>query len=201
MPKLKYQNNPMKKIIISVLAIKTGTLTKNKMYVEKIFLDDKWYERTEFKSLLMSEEKSLLIQALYLNNNTIEDAEKRYNGDSTEIALLELAKEFAAQSAETPRLAEIEFDSDRKLMTTFHHYKNKIISFTKGAPDVLLKRCVNVDINKLQQQVDEMASQGLRVLGFAYHYWDLLPEKINSDIHENGFVFFKIYCFDRCAKR
>ena len=168
---------------------KTGTLTKNKMYVEKIFLDNTWYERTAFKSILSSEEKSLLIQALHLNNDVVEDNQKKFRGDSTEIALMELAGEFNAGRDETLRLAEIEFDSDRKLMTTFHSYQNKIISFTKGAPDVLLKRCVNVDIHKLQQQVDKMASQGLRLLGFAYHYWNLLPEKTNSDIHENDLHF------------
>jgi Ca2+-transporting ATPase len=74
-------------------------------------------------------------------------------------------------------------------MTTFHNYQDKIISFTKGAPDILLNRCVDVDVNGLQHQVDKMASQGLRILGFAYRYWDSLPEKPGTDIHENSLHF------------
>jgi Ca2+-transporting ATPase len=168
---------------------KTGTLTKNKMYVEKVFLNKTWYERTSLKSIQPSEQVSLFLQALSLNNDAIEDRDKDFKGDSTEIALMELARELKVQHGHTARLAEIEFDSDRKLMTTFHSYQNKIISFTKGAPDVLLNRCVDVDENKLQQQVDKMASQGLRVLGFAYRYWDSLPEKPGTDIHENKLHF------------
>jgi Ca2+-transporting ATPase len=74
-------------------------------------------------------------------------------------------------------------------MTTFHHYQNKIISFTKGAPDILLDHCVDVDAGQLQQQVDEIASKGLRILGFAYRYWDSLPEKPGMDTHEYGLHF------------
>jgi P-type Ca2+ transporter type 2C len=168
---------------------KTGTLTKNKMYVEKVFLNDAWHERASLTSTKSFEKLYLFLQALALNNDAIQDRDKDFKGDSTEIALMELARELKVQYDHTPRLAEIEFDSDRKLMTTFHSYQNKIISFTKGAPDVLLNRCVDVDVNKLQQQVDKMASQGLRVLGFAYRYWDSLPEKPGTDIHENELHF------------
>jgi P-type Ca2+ transporter type 2C len=168
---------------------KTGTLTKNKMYVEKIFVNDTWYERTLLKSIPPSEQIRLFLQALALNNDVIEDHHKNFKGDSTEIALMELARELKVQWKDSPRLAEIEFDSDRKLMTTFHNYQDKIISFTKGAPDVLLNRCVDVDVNELQHQVDKMASQGLRILGFAYQYWDSLPEKLRTDIHEDSLCF------------
>jgi Ca2+-transporting ATPase len=168
---------------------KTGTLTKNKMFVEKIFLNDRWYERTSLKSIRPTEQICLFLQALPRNNDVIRDRDKKLKGDSTEIALMELAEELKVKWDHSPRLAEIEFDSERKLMTTFHHYQNKIISFTKGAPDVLLNRCVNVDVNKLQHQVDKIASQGLRILGFAYRYWDLLPEIPDSDIHENKLQF------------
>lgn len=168
---------------------KTGTLTKNKMYVEKVFLKETWYERNALKSMQVSGQSNLFMQALALNNDAIEDKNKIFKGDSTEIALMELAKELKVHGNHSPRLGEIEFDSDRKLMTTFHKYENKIISFTKGAPDVLLNRCVDIDVNKLQQQVDKIASQGLRILGFAYRFWDSLPEKPATDIHENKLHF------------
>ena len=74
-------------------------------------------------------------------------------------------------------------------MTTFHSYQDKIISFTKGAPDILLNRCVDTNIDELQHQVDEMAARGQRVLGFAYRYWDSLPDTADSETHEYGLQF------------
>ena len=168
---------------------KTGTLTKNKMYVEKVFLKDRWYERNIFKSIEPSEKVKLFLQALSLNNDVIEDHLHEFKGDSTEIALMELARELKVGPDRSQRLAEMQFDSDRKMMTTFHNYQDKIISFTKGAPDVLLNRCVDVDVHKLQKQVDAMASEGLRVLGFAYRFWDSLPKNPDTRIHENKLHF------------
>lgn len=168
---------------------KTGTLTKNKMHVEKIFFNNLWQETSSLKSMQPSEQLNLFLQALSLNNDATEDSQKNFIGDSTEIALMECARELNVKPEDSPRLAEIEFDSDRKLMTTFHRYKNEIISFTKGAPDILLNRCVDINAKNLQQQVDKMASKGLRILGFAYRYWDLLPEKPNTDAHEQALHF------------
>jgi Ca2+-transporting ATPase len=124
-----------------------------------------------------------------MNNDAVEDADKNIKGDSTEIALMEVAREHQIKPDTLPRLAEIAFDSDRKLMTTFHAYENKFISFTKGAPDILLQRCVHTDTPLLQQQVDDMAAKGHRVLGFACRYWDTLPENPSSEIHESELQF------------
>lgn len=168
---------------------KTGTLTKNKMQVEDVFVNGQLYERNTLSSVKQQENVTLLLNAFALNNDAVEDADKILKGDSTEIALMEVAIEHQVKPDALLRVAEIAFDSDRKLMTTFHKYENKIISFTKGAPDILLQRCVNIDTAVLQQQVDEMAAKGHRVLGFAYHYWDELPESLNSKIHESGLQF------------
>jgi len=86
---------------------------------------------------------------------------------------------------------KVAFDAERKLMTTFHSHQHKIISFTKGAPDILLQQCTDVDIAELQNKVDAMASKGQRVLGFAYRYWDSLPDNPDSkhdefDLHFLG---------------
>ncbi len=168
---------------------KTGTLTKNKMHVEQVFVNGQLYERNALVSIKQNENVGLLLNAFALNNDAIEDSNKNIKGDSTEIALMEVARELQVKSDALPRLAEIAFDSDRKMMTTFHAHENKIISFTKGAPDILLHRCVNVDISLLQQQVDDMAEKGHRVLGFAYRYWETLPENPNSEIHESSLQF------------
>ena len=168
---------------------KTGTLTKNKMHVEEVFVNGQLYERNALSSMQNQPEVMLLLQAFALNNDAVEDADKVIKGDSTEVALMEVAREYNVKTDSLPRVAEIAFDSSRKLMTTFHTQGNKIISFTKGAPDILLQRCVNVDASKLQQQVDDMAAKGHRVLGFACRYWDKLPQNPESEVHESGLQF------------
>jgi P-type Ca2+ transporter type 2C len=168
---------------------KTGTLTKNKMHVEDVFVNGKLYERNALPTIKEQEEVKLLLHAFALNNDAVEDGDKIIKGDSTEIALMEVAREQKIQPDTWPRLAEIAFDADRKLMTTFHSHDNKIISFTKGAPDILLQRCENIDLPAMQKQVDDMAIEGHRILGFAYRYWNTLPENAGSEIHETGLQF------------
>lgn len=168
---------------------KTGTLTKNKMHVEQIFVNGQTYESNALPVIKSQDEVMLLLHAFALNNDAVEDGEKMIRGDSTEVALAELALAQHIQTGEWPRLAEIPFDADRKLMTTFHSHENKIIAFTKGAPDILLQRCNNIDQSILSQAVDEMAAKGHRVLGFGYRYWDALPGKPGSEEQETGLQF------------
>ena len=124
---------------------KTGTLTKNKMHVEQVFVNGQLYERNELLAFRQKKEVILLLHAFALNNDAAIDKDKMIKGDSTEVALLEVALEHNIKPDVWPRLAEIAFDSDRKLMTTFHSYNDSIISFTKGAPDILLQRCADID--------------------------------------------------------
>lgn len=168
---------------------KTGTLTKNKMHVEDVFVNGRQYSREAITAAKETEAMNLLLHAFALNNDAVEDADKTIKGDSTEIALLQVALEQNIQPDTWPRLAEIAFDADRKLMTTFHQRDDKIISITKGAPDTLLQRCATVDVPAMQQQVDTMAAEGHRILGFAYHYWDALPGNPDSELHETGLQF------------
>jgi Ca2+-transporting ATPase len=130
-----------------------------------------------------------LLHAFALNNDAVEGVDKTLKGDSTETALMEISREQNIQPGIWPRLSEIPFDADRKMMTTFHSHDNKIISFTKGAPDILLQRCAYIDLAAMQKQVNDMAARGHRILGFAYRYWDVLPENPNSESHETGLHF------------
>jgi len=168
---------------------KTGTLTKNKMHVEEVLVNNKFYTYEEFKKLKDDEDGNLLLHAFALNNDAIEDDQKKIKGDSTEIAFMEIAKEQDIHIEKWPRIAEIPFDSDRKLMTTFHEHDGKIISFTKGAPDVLLEGCKKADSADLLKKVDEMAAKGLRVLGFAFRYWNEKPKDPKTETHETGLEF------------
>jgi P-type Ca2+ transporter type 2C len=168
---------------------KTGTLTKNKMYVEEVFVNGQLYTRKDLPAVKQNEVLILLLHAFALNNDAAEDADKIIKGDSTEIALLETARELNIKTDAWPRLAEIAFDAERKLMTTFHSHDGRIISFTKGAPDILLQQCVDGDMPVLQKQVNDMALKGHRVLGFAYRYWDALPDTPDNETHETDLQF------------
>ncbi len=168
---------------------KTGTLTKNRMSVEQMFINGRLLQRKELSDVKQEENLTLMLHAFALNNDTVEDADKALKGDSTEVALMEVARENRILPNIWPRLAEIPFDADRKMMTTFHAKENKFVSFTKGAPDILLQRCVHIDAPVLQNQVDNMAAEGHRVLGFACRYWDTLPGKPDTEVHETGLQF------------
>ncbi len=168
---------------------KTGTLTKNKMHVEDVFVNGQLVERNNITTQATQAEMNLLLHAFALNNDAAEDDEKIIKGDSTEVALMEVARDQHIQPGSWPRLAEIAFDAERKLMTTFHRKDDKIISLTKGAPDILLQRCENIDIPAIEKQVDDMAGKGHRILGFAYRWWDELPAETFSEKHESRLQF------------
>jgi Ca2+-transporting ATPase len=116
------------------------------MHVEQVFVDGKFYKRNELFSIRQNEEFILLLHAFALNNDAAPDKENIIKGDSTEVALLEVALEQNIKPDVWPRLAEIAFDSERKLMTTFHKYENRIVSLTKGAPDIILERCSDIGL-------------------------------------------------------
>lgn len=86
---------------------KTGTLTKNKMYVENLFINGKLYERNDVSYIREEESVHLLLLAAALNNDAVKEANQTFTGDSTEVALLELATEQEINTDEWPRLAEI----------------------------------------------------------------------------------------------
>jgi len=167
---------------------KTGTLTKNKMHVEQIFVNGHLIKREDISLIKQKKDVSLLLHAFALNNDVIIDGEV-LKGDSTEIALMEVAREQNILTGSWPRVSEITFDAERKLMTTFHSYENKIISFTKGAPDILIQRCNNIDKQTVQLQIEDIASKGLRVLGFAYRAWNTLPKSADVNSNESDLQF------------
>lgn len=168
---------------------KTGTLTKNKMHVEEVFANNKFYKQHELDSLQKDEQGNLLLFAFALNNDANIDDKNSMKGDSTEIALLELAKRQKIDAGSRPRIAELPFDSKRKLMTTFHQHDDTIISFTKGAPDVLLEHCKVNNRDELLRKIDELAANGLRVLGFGFRNWGQKPAEPRHEEHETGLEF------------
>ncbi|RYY95683.1 MAG: cation-translocating P-type ATPase [Chitinophagaceae bacterium] len=164
---------------------KTGTLTRNKMHVEAVFAGGCHYHRD---ALSASDECRLLLRAFAGNNDTVVHGDE-LRGDSTEVALLEAARAYGLEEGAGPRLAELAFDSDRKLMTTFHPHEGKVIAFTKGAPDTLLDRCTGTDSRAMGAEVDALAARGHRVLGFACRTWDAVPEQLDPDLVERDLLF------------
>ena len=183
---------------------KTGTLTQNKMTVEKIFWNDAIREAENIKEDEIDEELTKLVYANMLCNDTKIAQDGTLTGDPTETALVDMAFKLDFDPSiydEMPRVQEIPFDSDRKLMTTVNKVDNKYIVYTKGGIDELLKRCVayeinnevneNLDdyINKIREKNEEMARDALRVLGCAYKEIDHIPSKEEMKTIENDLIF------------
>lgn len=159
---------------------KTGTLTQNRMTVQKAFTIGKIWE-AEGADAKISPLKELAEHSVLCNDGAING--ETQVGDPTETALLAFIRKAGGNETEVrnayPRLKEIPFDSDRKLMSTLHHIAGEYKLMTKGAPDVLLARCVSVKTEggivpmndtfrqEIQEQNATFSSQGLRVLAFA----------------------------------
>ncbi|MEW5705251.1 MAG: cation-translocating P-type ATPase [Actinomycetota bacterium] len=134
-----------------------------------------------------------LLKAMALSNDAALGEEGKVIGDPTEVALYVLAKKMSfskeALLKEFPRIAEIPFDSERKLMTTFHKWADgKIVSFTKGAIEAISERASAIvtsegikefNINEIYKINDRMATDGLRVIGIAMRSWDALPDDMS----------------------
>lgn len=160
---------------------KTGTLTQNKMTVQKVFVDDKIldHDSLDHDKVL---EKGLVLMALLCNDAvTVENKEI---GDPTEVALVNLGEIYELDELiireQYPRFGEVPFDSDRKLMSTAHKFKDKYTMVTKGALDVLLARVTKIETSEgirdfteehkkeIEKINREFSIGGLRVLSFAY---------------------------------
>ena len=204
---------------------KTGTLTQNEMTVVKVFVDehilDVEGEGYEADGRICHEKEEVdvetvptlerLLEITLLANDAklkrLENGKLGVMGDPTEGALITLANKWDMYSKDYeeahPRKNELPFDSDRKMMTTFHENieKNPVVSFTKGAPDVVLSRCSywekNNEIVELNEELREKISEvnqkfsknALRVLALAYRSFEKMPEEITVDAIEKEMIF------------
>ncbi|HOS69947.1 MAG TPA: calcium-translocating P-type ATPase, SERCA-type [Bacillota bacterium] len=206
---------------------KTGTLTQNEMTVVRAFTNGNVYKisgqgynpagEITFEDGKIEPEaepglKLLLSAGVLCNDSALEQKDAKENlwgivGDPTEGALVVAGAKAGYDKAEMNeayvRIGEIPFDSERKMMTTFHDnfIQDRIVSFTKGAPDIILGRCAKILQNgraidmteALKQQIakvnSEFAGNALRVLAFTYREYDKLPESISSDEIENDLIF------------
>ena len=168
--------------ITHICTDKTGTLTLNKMTVEEV------YETSEKHHYLNYSDESALLQAMALSNDVSKDKNGNWLGSSTEIALVKFASSKNLEKnyleEKYPRIAELPFDSTRKVMTTLHQLDDGILVITKGAVDVLLNKLANqsqTKISEIEKKANEMAEKGFRVLGYAIRILPYLPEELNTD--------------------
>jgi len=173
---------------------KTGTLTQNRMTLVKAWADgmDALEEITEQNSAPIR--KLLRYGALCCDGSVIFSGEgEQHIGDPTETSIIYAAYRNGmtkdALNAETPRLAGIPFDSDRKLMTTVHRIDGRYIAIVKGAFDVMAQRCVSGNIDKAREFTDEMSASALRVLAIGYKELPSEPAEPTSKELEFGLTF------------
>lgn len=178
---------------------KTGTLTQNKMTIKKFYANEEegiLDADTILENGFTPGEKVVVFSGLLCNDASIVTDDKGVTeiGDPTEIAMIDYADRVGYTkeniSIEMPRIDEIPFDSERKLMTTVHQQGNRIISFTKGAPDILIKRCTTYFDGESETPVpftdeakskvlaanETLSNDAFRVIGYAMKEFDSAPE-------------------------
>ena len=162
---------------------KTGTLTQNRMTLMKAFVEGKTEDISDKNS---DDVRRLLSFATLCCDGSVQvnGEQVQHIGDPTETAIVYaayrngLTKE--ALNEKFPRVAELPFDSDRKLMTTVHPMNGKFMVVVKGALDMMLPRCITGDKEAAIAANDAMSRQALRVLAVAYKTIDQLPEDLNT---------------------
>lgn len=179
---------------------KTGTLTQNKMHVTSLYADHQHIKIVQIPG--HDEPWNALFHAMALSNDAHQDSHGKVQGEPTEAALLHAALEAGWDKKHLentmPRLKELAFDSERKCMTTFHREADSIIAYTKGSPEALIAQCIltltssgeiPTDRAALLQVAEAMATDGLRVLAFAYRKWPTLPDDELPEYLEKELVF------------
>ena len=174
---------------------KTGTLTQNKMTLVRAYSDESG-ENAEISDDCSSAIRKLLqYGALCCDGSVIfaEDGKETHIGDPTETSIVLAAHRNGMPkedlNAQFPRVAEIPFDSDRKMMTTVHRIDGKVIAITKGAFDSIAPRCISGDVQKAAQLNNEMSSNALRVITIAYRELSSVPTAPTSESVECDLTF------------
>jgi len=173
---------------------KTGTLTQNRMTLVKAYLDKE--QKTEEISNANSEDVRAFLRLGTLccdGSVSFHGTEEKHIGDPTETAIVLAAHKNGMPKDELnrqyPRLGEIPFDSDRKLMTTICRMDGKLVAIVKGAFDRMAPLCIAGDMKAARRANDEMSSNALRVLAIACRELDEMPEKIIPETLERDLTF------------
>lgn len=173
---------------------KTGTLTMNRMTLVRLYVDGEG-ESVEVTDALDERSRELLRLATLCCDGSVSfaDGKETHIGDPTETAIVLAAHKngMTKENLENayPRVAELPFDSDRKLMSTVNMIDGKLVVITKGAVDMMESRCISGDLERARIINEEMSSSALRVLAVGYKVIDRLPEELTSEMLECGLTF------------
>ncbi len=173
---------------------KTGTLTQNRMTLTKAYFDG-MSEAELISSDNTDSIKKLLMYGTLCSDGSvvITDEGEQHIGDPTETAIILAAYKNGMLkdelNAKYPRIAEIPFDSDRKLMSTVNEIDGKKIVIVKGAFDVMAQRSVAGNIEAAREMTNALSEDALRVLAIGYKEIDELPSEITTDTLETGLTF------------
>lgn len=182
---------------------KTGTLTQNKMTVKKLFYNNTILDLEQIGNKEVEELKQLVYISMLCNDTKV-GKDNELTGDPTETALIDMGFKLDFQPAiyeQMPRVEEIPFDSERKLMTTVNKVGNKYIVYTKGGMDELLAKSVAYKVNgeiktdlanyrtTIEEKNKEMAQNALRVLAMGYKELDHMPTKQEMKNIESELIY------------
>ena len=173
---------------------KTGTLTQNRMTLVKAYYDGYLEPENIGNSNTEHIKKLLMYGTLCCDGSVVfHGTEEKHIGDPTETAIVLAAHKNGMPKEDLgktyPRLGEIPFDSDRKLMTTINKIDGKNIVIVKGAFDIMADRCISGDLKTAKIVTDQMSENALRVLAVGYKEIDVVPEVLTSEELENGLTF------------
>ena len=183
---------------------KTGTLTQNKMTVQRIFYNNKLLDINKIDLKQEDETLERLVHTSMLCNDTKISTDNQLTGDPTETALVDMGFKLDFEPSlfeQMPRLKEIPFDSDRKLMTTVNKVGEKYVVCTKGGVDELLNRCTKYILNDeiktnleeykktISENNEEMAKNALRVLAMGYKELNHEPTEEDMASLENDLIY------------
>ena len=173
---------------------KTGTLTQNRMTLVKAYVDGVAAPEQICNDNSEAVKRLLQYGTLCCDGSVLfHGSQEQHIGDPTETAIVFAAHKNGMPKDELnkcyPRIAEIPFDSDRKLMSTVCHIDGKNVVIVKGAFDMMASRCVSGDLRKAQQYTEMMSADALRVLAIGYKIVDIVPQNPSSDELENDLIF------------
>ena len=173
---------------------KTGTLTQNRMTLLKAYCDGE--ENTESISDSNSDKvKRLLAYATLCSDGRVNivDGKEEHIGDPTETSIVLAAHKNGLEqnflNEKFPRVGELPFDSDRKLMSTINKIGDKNVVIVKGAFDVMATKCISGNLDVARRVTEEMSADALRVLAVAYKEIDSIPDELTSESLEAGLTF------------